>query len=159
MPTITMPKRFLVTTVLAVALLFSQGGHLLFAAFCPHLQSAMASCETAAADASRSHQDMGHAGHVEMESEPAAQPDSNASALGQPIDACSHCAVHSRTIPNPVSFRATEVAKRSIDFNIPLNVSRVAPTIVSPVAVLTSRAHGPPGQARPRHLLINIFRI
>ena len=154
-----MHKRFLAITVLTAALLFSQGGNLLIAALCPHLQSGMASCETPPAEASMSHEDMGHGGHMEMETEPATQPDSNASALGQPIDACSHCAVHSRTTPNAVSLRATEVAKRSIDFNIPLNVSRVATAIVSPVAVLSSRAHGPPGEARPRHILINIFRI
>ncbi len=155
-----MHKRFLAITVLtAAALLFSQGGHLLVAALCPHLRAGMASCATPPAKASRSHEDMGHGGHMEMESEPAAQPDSNASALGQPIDACSHCAVHSRTTPNAVSLRETETAKRSIDFNIPLNVSGVAPAIVTPVAVLTSRAHGPPGETRPRHILINVFRI
>ena len=154
-----MHKRFLTITVLTAAFLFSQGGPLLVAALCPHLQTGMATCETPSAKASMSHEDMGHGGHMEMESEPATQPDSNASSLGQPIDACSHCAVHSRTTPNAVSLRATEAAKRSIDFNIPLNVSGVAPAIVSPVAVLTSRAHGPPGQARPRHILINIFRI
>ncbi len=153
-----MHKRFLAITVLTAALLFSQGGHLLVAALCPHLGAGMASCETLPAKASMSHEDMGHGGHMEMESEPATQPDPSASSLGQPIDACSHCAVHSRTTPNAVSLRATEVAKRSIDFNIPLTVS-VAPAIVSPVAVLTSRAHGPPGEARPRHILINIFRI
>ena len=154
-----MHKRLLAITVLTAALLFSQGGHLVVAALCPHLRTGVASCETVPAKASMSHEDMGHGGHMEMEPEPATQPDSNASALGQPIDACSHCAVHSRTTPNAVSLRATAVAKRSIDFNIPLNVSGVAPAIVSPVAVLTSRAHGPPGEARPRHILINIFRI
>ena len=131
---------------------------MLVAALCPHLRAGMASCETPSAKASMSHEDMGHGGHMEMESEQATQPDSNTSSLGQPIDACSHCAVHSRT-PNAVSLRETEAAKRSIDFNIPLIVSGVAPAIVSPVAVLTSRAHGPPGEARPRHILINIFRI
>lgn len=155
----TMHKRFLAITVLTAALLFSQGGHLLVAALCPHLQAGMASCETPPAEASMSHEDMGHAGYMEMKPEPAAQRDSTASALGQPIDACSHCAVHSRTTPNAVSLRATEVAKRSIDFDIPLSVSGVAPAIVSPVAVLTSRAHGPPGETTRRHILINIFRI
>lgn len=159
MTAIRMPKRFLVTTVLAAALLFSQGGHLLVAALCLHLQPGMASCETPPAKASMAHEDMGHGGHMEMEPEPATQPDSNASALGQPIDACSHCAVHSRTTPNAVSLRATEAAKRSIDFNIPLNVCEVAPAIVSPVAGLTSRAHGPPGETVSRHILINVFRL
>lgn len=154
-----MHKRFLAITVLTAALLFSQGGHLLVAALCPHLRTGVASCETPQAKASMSHEDMGHGANMEMEPEPATQPDSNASSLGQPVDACSHCAVHSRTTPNAVSLRETETAKRSIDFNIPLNVSGVAPAIVSPVAVLTSRAHGPPAEARPRHILINIFRI
>jgi hypothetical protein len=154
-----MHKRFLAITVLTAAVLFSQGGHLLVAALCPHLRAGMASCETPPAKASMSHEDMGHGGHKEMEPEPATQPDSNGSALGQPIDACSHCAVHSRNTPNAVSLRATEVAKRSLDFNIPLSVSGVAPAIVSPVAVLTSRAHGPPGEHTPRYILINIFRI
>lgn len=154
-----MHKRFLAITVLTAALLFSQGGHLLVAALCPHLRTGMASCETTPAKGSMSHEDMGHGAHMEMEPEPATQPDPSAFALGQPIDACSHCAVHSRTTPNAVSLRETEAPKRSIDFNIPLNVSGVAPAIVSPVAVLTSRAHGPPGKARPRHILINIFRI
>lgn len=154
-----MHKRFLAITVLTAALLFTQGGHLLVAALCPHLRAGMASCETPLAKASMSHEDMGHGGHMEMELEPAPQPDSNASALGQPIDACSHCAVHSRTTPNAVWLRETEAAKRSINFNIPLNVSEVASAIVSPVAVLTSRAHGPPGDARHRYILVNIFRI
>ena len=155
----TMHKRFLAITVLTAALLFSQGGHLLVAALCPHLRAGMASCETPPAKASMSHEDMGHMDHMEMEPEAASHPNPHSLALGQPIGPCSHCAVHSRTTANAVSLRETEAAKRSIDFSIPLNGSGVAPAIVSPVAVLTSRAHGPPGEARPRHILINIFRI
>ena len=67
MTAITMHKRFLVTTVLAAALLFSQGGDLLVAALCPHLQSGMASCETQPPTGGMSHEDMGHMGHMEME--------------------------------------------------------------------------------------------
>lgn len=106
-----------------------------------------------------SHEDMGHMGHMEMEPQPASQPNPEAFALDQPIGPCSHCAVHSRTTPNAVSLRETEAAKRSVDLSIPLHSSRVAQVAVSPVAVLTSRAHGPPGEAIPRHILINIFRI
>lgn len=155
----TMHKRFFATTVLAGALLFSQGGNFLIAALCPHLRSGMASCEKQSAGAPTSHEDMGHMGHMEMEPEPASQPNPDAFALGQPIDPCSHCAVHSRTTPNIASFRATEAAKRSVDLSIPLHFSRVAPVAVSPDTVLTLRAHGPPGEAVPRHILINIFRI
>ncbi len=170
MTAITMPKRFLVTTVLAAALLFSQGGRFLIAALCPHLQSGMASCEMQSSASTMSHEDMahedmGHMGHMEVETEPepeaelASEPSLNAFAPGQPNDECSHCAVHSRTTPNTASLRQGEAAKRSIDLNITLPVSRVAPVAASPVPVLISRAHGPPGDPTPRHILINIFRI
>ncbi len=151
-----MHKRFLATTVLATALLFSLGGSFLVAALCPHLQSGMASCEAQLAKPTMSHEDMGHMG---MGHESASNLNSDASAFGQPTKPCSHCAVHSRTNPNTASLRATEAANRSVDLNIPLNFSRVAPVTVSPAAVLTSRAHGPPGDSTPRHILINIFRI
>lgn len=155
----TMHKRFLATTVLATALLFSQGGNFLIAALCPHLQSGMASCETELTEPTMSHEDMGHMGHMEMEPQPASQPNPDAFALGQPIGPCSHCAVHSRTTPNKASLRQAEAAKRSVDLNIPLQVARVAPVAASPVPVLTSRAHGPPGEQPSRYILINIFRI
>ncbi len=108
-----------------------------------------------------SHEDMGHMGHMEMEMEPelASQSSPSAFAPGQSNDQCSHCAVHSGTTPNTASLRQGEAAKRSIDLNIPLKIVRVAPVAASPVAVLTSRAHGPPGDPTPRHILINIFRI
>ena len=154
-----MHKRFLAHTVLGIALLFSQGGTLLVAALCPHLQSGMASCEAQLSAPTMSHEDMGHMGHMEMEQEPASQPDADVATPGQPISPCSHCAVHSRTTPNTASLRQAEAAKRSVDLNIPLQVSRVAPLAASPAAVLTSRAHGPPGDPTPRHILINIFRI
>jgi hypothetical protein len=154
-----MHKRLVANTVLSIALLFSQGGTFLVAALCPHLQSGMASCETKLAEPVMSHEDMGHAGHMEMEQEPLSQPDADVAVLGQPINPCSHCAVHSRTSPNTASLRQAEAAKRSVDLNIPLQVSRVAPAAASSVVVLTSRAHGPPGNPTPRHILINIFRI
>ena len=154
-----MHKRFLTTTVLATALLFSQGGNFLVGALCPHLRSGMASCKTQLAEPPMSHEDMGHMGHMEMEHKTPPNPDTDSVALGQPIGPCPHCAVHSRTTPNTASLRETEAAKRSADLNIPLHFSRVAPVTVTPVAVLTTRAHGPPGEAIPRHILINTFRI
>jgi hypothetical protein len=159
-----MHKRFLATTVITTALLLSQEGSLLVAALCPHLQSGMASCE-ADASASKSgheamsHDDMGHMGHAELKHEQASQPDANALALGQPIDLCEHCSVHSRKNQNTASLRETEAAKRSADLTIPLDSSRIAPVSVVAVPVLTSRAHGPPGGSTRRHILINIFRI
>ena len=154
-----MHNPFLATTVLASALLFSQGGNFLVAAFCPHLQSAMASCNTQLADPEMSHEDMGHMEMDSKEHEPASNPNPYAAAVGEPIAPCSHCAIHSRTNTNALSLRETEAVKRSGDAGIPFAFSRVAPVSACPVAVLTSRAHGPPGDNIPRHILINIFRI
>lgn len=159
-----MHKRFLATTFLSTALLFSQGGSFLLAALCPHLRSGMASCELQLAQHPVSHEDMAHEdmgdmSRMEMEHEPASNPNPSTIALDQPIGSCPHCAVHSRTIPNTASLRDTEPAKRSVDLNIPLEFSRVAPVAASPVSVLTSRAHGPPGGHASRHILLNIFRI
>ena len=153
-----MHKRSLTITVLCIGLVLSQGGNFLVAALCPHLQSATASCETQPAERMMSHEDMGHVDHMEME-QPSTQPSPNAAALAQPLGSCSHCAVHSRTTPNTVTFRSAEAAKRSVDLNIPQHVSRVPTVTASPLTVLPSRAHGPPGEIIPRHILINIFRI
>lgn len=161
-----MHKRFIVTTVLGVALLFSQGGNFLIAAFCPHLQSGMVSCETKPSSSSTSHEtmaheDMGHTGHMEMEHEtlPKPDPDTDAVAMGQSNEPCLHCSVHSSRTPTSASLRETEAAKRSINPTIPVHLSSVAPATITPDAVLTSRAHGPPGKATSRHILISIFRI
>ena len=131
------------------------------AALCPHLQSGMASCMTTPPAPGMSHEDMGHAGmgHMEMESEPASEPNLTGLALSQPNDPCSHCAVHSRTNPTTISLREKEAPKRAVNLDILIDVSGAAPVAVSPMAVLTSRAHGPPGKAVPRHILISIFRI
>lgn len=153
-----MHKRFIATTVLGVTLLFSQGGNFLIAALCPHIQSGMASCETQLANLALSHEDMGHMG-MEHEIAPNPDPRADAVALGQPHGSCSHCAVHSRTTPNSASLREMEAAKRSGDPNIPLQFSIADPVPLSPVSVVSSRAHGPPGKPTARYILINIFRI
>ena len=152
-----MYKRFLTTTVIAVALLFSQGGKFLVAAFCPHLQSAMSSCNPHPTEHVMSHEDMGQMEMDSMEHEPASQPDPNAVALSQPTVPCPHCALHSSATSNTASLKETDAAKRSGDLN-PLT-SIVANISSSLVTVLTLRAHGPPGKTTPRHILINIFRI
>ena len=156
-----MRRQFVTTTVLAAALLFSQGGNFLVAALCPHLRSGMASCETQTADPAMSHENMGHMG-MDHEMSPAyPDPDTHSSsaAIDKQHRPCSHCAVHSRTSPRAASLRETEAAKHSYDLSIPVHGVRVAPAAITPVAVLTSRAHGPPGGATSKHILLNIFRI
>ena len=155
---VTMHKRFAATTVLAVALLFSQGGNFLIASLCPHLRSSMASCESQLAEPSMSHEDMGHM-QTPSKERTGTEQNSDGIALGQPTGECTHCAVHSRTTSNAVSLRDAEASKRSGDLAIPLTFSRVVTVAASPVALLASRAHGPPGEQSSRYILINIFRI
>lgn len=162
-----MHQRFLAVIVLPVALLFSLSGSLLIATFCPHLQPAQVSCHTQVAESKMPGHDMGEMSKDSMHSmdsmhvtgEPASNPSPKAVALGQPDELCPHCAVHSRTSPDVVSLRETGAAKRPGGFANPVAVLPVAFVEMSVAAVLTSRAHGPPGTSTPRHILMNIFRI
>ena len=151
-----MNMRFLATTVLAATLLFSQGGNFLVAALCPHLRSATASCEIPLAETTSSHEDMGHVG---MDHSSAFNAAPQAVAAGHGNGPCSHCAVHSGKTPNPASLGQTEIPKRSAELGIRLLSATVAPVIVGPASMLSSRAHGPPGESTSRHILISIFRI
>ena len=157
-----MHQRFFAITVLGIALLFSQGGNFLVASLCPHLTSGMSSCESQTKTPTMSHHDMGH---MEMKHETTAAPSANpyrdltSVALGPQHGPCSHCAVHSRTFPRTGSLRETEAPKKSTSLSLPIHSSRVASVTERTVAVLSSRAHGPPGQPPARYILINIFRI
>jgi hypothetical protein len=157
----TMLRQFILTSLLGLALLFSQGGVLVVAALCPHLSLATPIC-----DVSNGQPAMDHAHMAEPDVDrrlPLEEDVSHAidvgAVLGQPGEPCSHCAVHSRTNPSPASLRQSDVAKRSVDFNIQLHPPRIGPVTVSLVPVLISRAHGPPGDLTSRHILISIFRI
>lgn len=154
-----MHKRFLAATVLAVALLFSQVGSFLVAALCPHLRSGIFHCNNQLTQPATSHHDMGHMQMESLEKVPSLSTDPDAVALRPPTELCTHCAVHSRTRPNAVSLRETDAPKRAGDLTIPVTGLRIVSIATSPAAVLTSRAHGPPGEYTPRHILINIFRI
>ena len=153
-----MHKRLLAITFLGVALLFSQGGSFLIAALCPHLRSGQLSCSKHSAESTMSHDEVGHMAMDSMD-ESASTPDPNAVALDEPIGLCSHCAMHSRTVPPAVSLREIEASKRSGTFVIPDALPQVVSVEMRYLAIFTSRAHGPPGETTPRHILINIFRI
>jgi uncharacterized protein involved in copper resistance len=146
----------LATTVLATALVFSQGSSFLVAALCPHLRSEAPSCKSHIAKTPMSHEDMGH---MEMDHENAPNPEPDALAIDQPQGQCGHCAVHSRETTNSALFKEIEAARPSVDPSIALHTFRIDPVIVAPASALSSRAHGPPGESATRFLLINIFRI
>ena len=149
----TMLKRFPITLLLGLALLFSQGGVALVAALCPHLRLAAPVCDMPEMESPVDHSQMAHHG---MSHDNPVLP-----AIGdaQGHEFCSHCVIHSRSNSNGVLVRTVDTAKGSADLEIPVGVSARPPVPLVAVAVLP-REHGPPGKAsRPTHILINTFRI
>lgn len=164
-----MHKRLVPTAILGITLLLSQGANVLVAALCPHLRSPAVSCITEIPEPEPEvcHE---HNGQMETQtdstkSEFVSEEPSESSetsehfALTQPGRTCPHCAMHSRSNSNLASFREVETIKRARDLNTPLLVEPIVTEHESVAPVITSRAHGPPGDQLPRHILINIYRI
>ncbi len=160
-----MKTRFAATTAIGITLLFSQGASVFIAALCPHLRTPAEACVTQTVTPTAPNE---HISHMHMDSTPSKEAPSDLTkseeaspevSLGPPLGSCSHCAMHSRSNTNPVSFRETETAKRAGELKIALSVERVIFEPESLVAICASRAHGPPGSELPRHVLINVFRI
>lgn len=155
----SMEKRFLTTTFLAITLILGQSANALVAALCPHLQSNQASCETPSVQTEGDHHDMDH---MVMEQETAGFSESTAveiAALIHSSGRCSHCAVHSRESGTTASLQRSYFAKSSHELTLTVNQPLDSPILVSEALNLPSRAHGPPGGGRSRHILISVFRI
>jgi hypothetical protein len=157
----TFGKQVLTTAVLAAAILFTQGSSFLIAALCPHLRPQVTEethCGPQPSEDSKSERLVHELAHHEK-SERGSRPHADTIALGLPKGFCSHCSVHSSKTSGTAVLRLQEAAKRTFDLLIPAPVTGVVAVMVSPNAVVASRAHGPPGQPKPRHILLNIFRI
>jgi len=157
-----MHKQFWAITIVAVALLFSQGGSILVASLCPHQQSSMPSCGSQLSAMAMVHGSIEHIEHVKMgsmEQAPAISQDADHFAFGQPTSTCPHCAVHSRTALNAASLRESEATRRFDDAIVPLQFPRIVRATAVPFHLPVSRAHGPPGSNIARYVLISTFRI
>ena len=155
-----MLKRLTITSLLGLALLFSQGGVLLIAALCPHLRLAVPVCGTMTGDGAMDHSQMTHY-EMDQDSSLLATVAEDRIAFGPGDERpCSHCAIHVRANSNTAWVRTAEVGKRSAELKVSQTVSVLPPGFNAGVAVLTPREHGPPGDAsRPKHVLLNTFRI
>lgn len=141
-----MVRRFAIIVLLGAALLFSQGSSVFLAALCPHLGTSRPVCDMSAAQTAMDHSQSTH--HDSSE------------AIRHGDEPCPHCVIHSRSDSSPVMVRSADGVKRSADFDIPDSVTVGTPVTPVSIALLTPRDHGPPGRAgRPRHILINTFRI
>ena|SRR5687768_9671932 len=157
-----MLKRSPITLLLGLALLFSQGGVLLVAALCPHLRFSMPICDAPKTQPGMDHSQMAHHDMGDDSSDPAAALNSYDvnTAIGKAEQSCSHCVIHSPSNLNLNVVRTADTVKRSLDVGISYSVVILPRMAPAGIAVLTPRDHGPPGKAnRPKHVLINTFRI
>ena len=157
-----MLKRFSITLLLGFALLLSQGGVLFVAALCPHLKLTAPMCDMPKMQSAMDHSQMDHhAAHTHDTPTQASNVDSNDvdGVIGHREQTCSHCVIHSSSPSNFVSLRTADIGNRAQGLEVPHSVF-VAPIAATTAAALMPRDHGPPGKAsRPKHVLINTFRI
>ncbi len=141
-----MNRRFVATAIIALTVLFSQGGGSALAAICPHLRSLNNSChETAAQEVTDSHHELERATGHALDSTDSAAP-------------CNHCAVHSRTKRNDSTLQPN-TSQRASDLTISIPGSVAGPPLLSKAIAWVAKAHGPPRGSGPLHLLNNVFRI
>ena len=142
-----MNKRFVATAFIALAVLFSQGGGSALAALCPHLRSVKKAChETQPQEVTETHHRTERANGHAFDATGTAAP-------------CSHCAVHSRTKRDDSTLQPPNTSQRASDPATSIPESVVGPPSLSKTIAWTAKAHGPPRETGPLHLLHNVFRI
>lgn len=143
-----MNRRFLATAIIALAVLFSQGGGSALAAMCPHLRSLNNNpChEMQAQEVTDNHHELERAEGVAF--------DSTDLAL-----ACNHCAVHSRTKRDDSTLQPGNASQRASDLTLSMPESVACPSSLAKTIAWVAKAHGPPRASGPLHILNNVFRI
>ncbi len=178
--------RSLFAAFLLLAFIAGAWGNVLAAAFCPGMASVRACClqHKSHPQSSETHDmhdmEMGEMADMQMSEmkmdmsaesteeastqkqiEPLAgvEQDTEAPAIEQPIETCSHCLSHSQLPLGSVTLRETEAAQRSADLIAAPQVIEQASLTALPSLIVDQREHAPPGSSSPRHILINVFRI
>ena len=81
-----------------------------------------------------------------------------ASDVNVPTQTCGHCWMHSQAASGSSTLGTVDPSMRLTDANTaPTNLVLASSSNLTPTIALLE--HGPPGNAFPRHLLINVFRI
>ena len=176
-----MSKRAVFTSFILLAFIAGAWGNVLAAAFCPRLGSTLSCCLKHSSHPSQSpethdmhHMDMGQMADMQMDmpaesteeastqkqSEPLAEvnQDAGPTALGQPVETCSHCLSHSQLPLGSITLHETESAKQRADLTAP-QLAQDTALVSLPRLIFDPREHAPPGDSSPRYLLINVFRI
>ena len=181
-----MPKRTAAIVLLVVSLLVSAWGNVIAAVFCPRFGITHDSYFTQVfhkpMDVESMHVEQESSCHREMadmnsdsmdnmliensESSESAESTTSlllpagASVADKPPQKCAHCWMHSQAASGSSTLG-------TIDPSMGLMETKAAPTnliLASPPSdfhtlTIAQLEHGPPGNAFPRHLLLNVFRI
>jgi hypothetical protein len=147
-----MNKRFAAAIILALTVLFSQGGGTVLAAICPHLRSLANACHEmpGAVSDPQTHHSTGETRKEQAGGEAVETIDSAAP--------CTHCAVHSRNKRDDSLLQQPNLGQRANDLTTPSRLSIAAPRALQ-TGAWVAKAHGPPGEKGRLHILINVFRI
>jgi hypothetical protein len=158
-----MNRRFVAALIVALAVLFGQGGGLVLAAICPHLRSEEQpdnSCH------SKSRGDVaGVAGVAEVAEvakhhhQPAEAEPGDAFATEEHDVRCNHCVVHSRSKREESALQQPNTSQRAEDHKVAVPLLKLQPPSSLRSSAWQARAQGPPGPAAPLHVLLNVFRI
>jgi hypothetical protein len=144
-----MNRRFVATLIVALAVLFGQGGGLVLAAICPHLRSEQQPEDNAC-----------HANSQEVVAEHHESPETKGDAFqtNEPDVRCNHCVVHSRNKREESALQQTNTSQRANDPKVAITFAPVGPSLLKNVAPF-AKAHGPPLVTAPLYLFVNVFRI
>jgi hypothetical protein len=142
-----MNTRFVATAIITLALLISQGGGSALAVICPHLRSSNNTCHEMPAQQVVDHRhDFKRANGDAFDTTDSDAP-------------CNHCAVHSRTKRDDSRLQPPNASQRASDLTIPISTFISGLSAVSKTIAWMAKAHGPPRESGPLHLLNNVFRI
>ncbi len=137
--------------IVALAVLFGQGGGLVLAAFCPHVRVEQPdnACHT---------NSPANSPDAVTEHHQTAAPEGHAFANKGSDVRCNHCFVHSRTRREESSLQQTNTTQRPGASRVATTFTPTGPALLEAVDPVT-KAHGPPGLTAPLYLLVNVFRI
>ena len=142
-----MKRRFVAALIVALAMLFSQGGGFVLAAICPHLRAAKTdnSCHTNLQEVVAKHHQTDEA-------------TGDAFQTQQPDVRCNHCVVPSRSKREESILQQTNTSQRADDQKA-VPVIKVEPPVFLKTVAWSAKGQGPPGPTARLHILLNVFRI
>ena len=136
-----MKRRFVAVIIVVLAVLFCQSGGVVLAAICPHLRGSHETCHGMVAVKSHETQD------------------ADAFETSENGGACNHCVIPVGNKRDDLALQETNGAQRASDLSVSLHQATPdSPAFVKTVSWV-AKAHGPPRDAGPLYVLINVFRI